>query len=264
MSASKSQAGPGHPAPPGGAGGKPLHVHAFGIDVDVADKHAVEKPPMSRNAKWLIWLGVVVLVGAGVMWWERRPDTDLDSEAANNADVRQVVELERKADRSGLAQLARSTDPVVARRAVTSLGNIGAGDEVRSVLTDTRTEVRTAALSAMGRAPTVEQLPTLAKAMREDPESTVRVVAMRGVANVPDFSIFDQLVPMLSDPDPSVRKAAIGAIEDRIGLKFSDYQADGSAADRAKAIIRIRATVPLFRQRFDNYLAHQRERGEGR
>jgi HEAT repeat protein len=86
----------------------------------------------------------------------------------------------------------------------------------------------------------------------KDPDPTVQIAAIRSVASIRDFSIFDHLVPMLSDPQPAVRRSALAAIEDRIGLRFSDFDANGSETARLRAIAKIKSTLPNFKQRFDN------------
>jgi hypothetical protein len=93
-------------------------------------------------------------------------------------------------------------------------------------------------------------LDTLAK-YTEDPAPEVRIAAMRGISNIRDFSIFDRLLPMLSDPQPSVRRGAIQAIQDRVGLQFPDYNPDGPAEARGRAIARIRAMLPQMKHVFD-------------
>ena len=92
---------------------------AFGVTVDTADKkNASEKAPMTRERKAMIGLAALVPLIALVLWLQYRPTNDLDSEAAANAGVREVVKLQEKKDTSGLSQLTKSEDPAVARRAV--------------------------------------------------------------------------------------------------------------------------------------------------
>ena len=68
---------------------------------------------------------------------------------------------------------------------------------------------------------------------------------------------FDHLVQMLNDPDPAIRRSAIGAIEDRVGLKFSKYDPDGSATERGQEVARIRAMLPKWRRAFEDDIARQ-------
>ena len=223
----------------------------FGVAISTAPSHShAEKPGMSEKKKRLMIAGGLLVATAVVLYLQYRPSSDLDPEAAANPGVRNVVELEKKKDTTGLTQLVTNTDPDVARRAITSLANAGQYDAIQSALKDRRTEVRYAAVSGLGSSGDVSQLPTLAQ-YTQDPATDVRIAAMRGIANIRDFSIFDHLVPMLSDPQPSVRKAALMAIEDRVGLKFPDFKPDGSPADRGKAIARIKSVLPKMKQVFD-------------
>ena len=65
--------------------------------------------------------------------------------------------------------------------------------------------------------------------------------------------LFDHLLPMLSDPQPSVRRAALYAIQDRVGLQFRDFDPEGSEEARGKAIARIRASIPKMKRTFDQF-----------
>jgi HEAT repeat protein len=223
----------------------------FGVAISTAPAHSIaERPEMSQKKKRLILFGGLIIATALVLYFQYRPSSELDPEAAANPGVRQVVELEKKGDTGGLSQLITSTDSAVARRAVTSLANVGQLDAIQSALKDQRPEVRYAAVSGLGTSGDISQLPTLAQ-YTQDPASDVRIAAMRGISNIRDFSIFDHLVPMLSDPQPTVRKAALMAIQDRIGLQFPDYKPEGSPAERGAAIARIKAMLPKMKQVFD-------------
>jgi hypothetical protein len=233
------------------AAGKP--VVAFGIEVAptksgssavAVDEEAVQKK------KRIILAGSLIVLSGLVLWWQYRPTPADDPDAAAHPQVREVTQLQQKGDAAGLAQLAKSPDVVVARRAVTSLASMGNFDMIRASLNDRRMDVRYAAVSGLGQAGDVRHLETLSK-YTEDPAPEVRIAAMRGISNIRDFSIFDHLIPMLSDPESSVRRSAIQAIQDRVGLQFPDYKPDDSAESRARAIGRIRAMIPKMKQVFD-------------
>jgi hypothetical protein len=224
---------------------------AFGITVDPATaKTAGEKPPMTRERKLLIWLGALAPLIALGIWYQYGSHNELDSEAAANAGVREVVKLQEKKDTGALVQLSKSDDSAVARRAVMALADVGGPDAVRDALSDRRAEVRYAAVTGLGRDGDPAMLPLLAKSA-QDPASDVRVAAIRGISNIRDFTIFEHLFPSLNDPDVSVRRSALGAIEDRIGLKFPDYKPEDSASQRGSAIARMRAQVAKMKQVFD-------------
>jgi HEAT repeat protein len=223
---------------------------AFGVTVDANEKKSGEKPPMSRERKAMLALGALVPVIGLVLWLQYRPTNDLDSEAASNAAVREVVKLQEKKDTAGLTQMTRNDDPMVARRAVQALGDIGGANAVRDYLDDKRTEVRYVAVSALGSDGDPSALPVLSK-YTQDPAPDVRVAAVRSISNIRDFTIFDHLIPCLNDPDISVRRSALSAIEDRVGLKFPDFKPDDTASKRAAAVARMRAQVSKMKQVFD-------------
>jgi HEAT repeat protein len=239
-------------SPPQNGPGHPPHqtLNAFGVSVELGEKSVAEKQPMGREKKGLIYVGGLLATIVGVLWLQYRPASDLDSEAAANPGVRQVVELQNKKDAAGLAQLARSDDAAVARRAVFALADVGGSDAVRDYANDRRAEVRYAVVTGLGRDADPSALPLLSK-YAQDPASDVRVAAIRSISNIRDFTIFDHLYPSLNDPDPSVRRAALGAIEERIGLKFPDYKPEDSSGNRAKAVARMRAQIGQMKQVFD-------------
>jgi HEAT repeat protein len=217
---------------------------------------ATESDAAREKKRKLMMAGGLAVFAAAVLWWQYRPVDELDSEAAGNDGVRQVVELERKKDASGLTQLARSDDSATARRAVLALADVGGLDAVRGALADKRPEVRYAAVYGLGKAADPSTLPLLSK-YAQDPASEVRVGAIRSISNIRDFSIFEHLMPSLNDPDTSVRRAAIGAIEERVGLKFPDYKAEDPPEARARALGRIRASVSKMKGVFDRATAFE-------
>src|SRR5689334_6592470 len=98
---------------------------AFGVTVDPATaKAAGEKPPMTRERKMLIGLGALAPLLALGLWYQYGSHNELDSEAASNAGVREVVKLQEKKDTGALVQLSKSEDPAVARRAVLALADV--------------------------------------------------------------------------------------------------------------------------------------------
>jgi hypothetical protein len=203
-----------------------------------------------QKKKRLITAGTLIVLSGLVFWWQTRPTVAPDPDVAAHPEVREVVKLQQSGDAAGLAQLAKSSDEVVARRAVTSLASLGNFDLIRNSLNDRRAEVRYAAVSGLGQSGDVRHLDTLAK-YAADPAPEVRIAAMRGISNIRDFSIFDHLIPMLSDPQPSVRRGAIEAIQSRVGLQFPDFDPEGSAESRGRAIARIRAMIPKMKKVFD-------------
>ncbi len=220
----------------------------FGVAISTAPAHSTaERPEMSQKKKRMILAGGLLAAAAVVLWLQYRPTNDLDPEAAANPAVREVVEMAKKNDTDGLARMAKSDDSAVARRAVSSLGSAGRFDALRDSLNDRRPEVRGAA--GLGGSGDLQAIAPYTK----DPDTQVRIAAMRGIANSRDFAMFDHLVPMLSDPQPSVRRAALFAIQDRVGLQFRDFDPEGSDESRAKAIARIRDSIPRMKRAFDQF-----------
>lgn len=234
---------------------------AFGVTVDPVAKSSAEKLPMTPRRKALIWLAAGVPVIGLVLWYQYGSHNDVDADA--NADVREVVKLEQKKDAAGLAQLVRSDDSAVARRAVVALGNLQGPSGLDSALSDRRADVRLTAVTQLASSGDAAPIPVLARYLK-DPEPDIRITAMRGIANSRDFTMFDHLIPMLNDPQASVRRGALSAIESRIGLKFDDFDPNGSAESRAAAIARMRALLPKFRQRFELANDFERNRQRGR
>ena len=229
---------------------KPITATAFGVSITVGKQAADEHAPMSPKKKKLIIFTCLIGASALVLFWQYYPRNTLDSEAQNNPEVRKVVEMEQKKDSSGLAQMIKSDDSAAAARAVSSLANVSGIDAIRGAFDDRREEVRAAAVTALARNPGVEQLPELDQ-YAEDPAADVRIAAIRGISSIRDFSIFDSLFRKLSDPQPVVRRAALAAIEDRIGLKFPYYDPNGSPEQRAAAIGRMRTQASKMKQVFD-------------
>jgi HEAT repeat protein len=237
---------------------------AFGVSIgaDARKDRAHDAPALPERVRRRRYRAIGAVVAAVIVagaWWWTRDGGELDSEAASNAGVRDVLKMERKGDVAGLRRLAGSDDPAVASRAVAALAGSGDVASVGAALRDSRMEVRYAAVTGLAQSGDPAQLDAMTQVLK-DPAPEVRIAAVRGVSGVRDFSIFERLIPMLSDPQSSVRRAAIGAIEERIGLRFDDFNADAYPEARAKAVARIKATVPHFRARFETANAFEVER----
>lgn len=229
----------------------PAPASAFGVTIASAQAAHAEKAAMDPTRKRNIILIGAVVVLALVSIWMRMPSKSEDPEAADHPEVTKVEEMRTKQDTAGLTQMTKNPDAVVAARAVNALASIGGSDAVRDSLGDSRPEVRYMAVSGLGSAGDVRDLDALSDVIVQDPAPTVRIAAVRGISNIRDFSIFDRLFVALNDPEASVRRAALGAIEDRIGLKFPDYQPDGPGGARAVAINRMRTMISKMKPGFD-------------
>ncbi len=229
----------------------PAPASAFGVTISSAQSAHAEKAPVDPARKRNIMLIAGVVVLALISIWLRMPSKVEDPEAAAHPEVAKVEEMRTKQDTAGLNQMIKNPDPVVAARAVNALAGIGGSDAVRESLGDPRPEVRYMAVSGLGSSGDVRDLDALSDVVVQDPAPTVRIAAVRGISNIRDFSIFDRLFVALNDPEASVRRAALGAIEDRIGLQFPDYKPDGPGGARAVAINRMRTTISKMKMGFD-------------
>ena len=222
---------------------------AFGVTIGATSLHAAEKQPLSRQKKNLFALVGIALAIALVFYIQHRPAND-DPDAALHPAVKEVDNLAGKKDAGALVQYTKNDDIVVAQRAVKALGNLGDTSALRESLTDTRPEVRSEAISQLSDHATASDLPELSEYL-QDSEPAVRISAMRGIASVRDFSMFDYLLPMLADPDINVRRGAIAALEERLGQHFSGYHPT-ELSTAQPTIARIKAILPNFKKRFDN------------
>jgi hypothetical protein len=227
----------------------PKTATMFGVSIQVDNKKADEKRPMTRNKKAGITAGVLLGL-SGVVLYLQYHNRTLDLDAAEHPAVKEVTQLAEKKDTGGLLQYTRNEDIIVAQRAVSALARVGGADSLREVVNDPRADVRSLAVAELASHADVEQLPALGQYL-QDPDPGVKLAAMRGIAAIRDFSIFDYLVPMLNDPQPVVRRGAIQAIEARMGMRFSDFDPNDAAASQ-RAVARIRSMLPNFKERFDN------------
>jgi len=239
---------------------EPAALHAFGIDVPIEAAHgqSAGRKPLDRTKKAWIAFACLITVSAGVWWWQNRPAPDSDPDLADHPEIAQVQKLKSKNDTTALAPLVKDRDVVVASRAVQALGDLGDSRAVASAMSDSRSEVRFAAASAIGASAGPEHIPALSKVMREDTNRDVRLAAMRSLSSVHDFSIFDHLIAALQDSDPNIRRSALGAIEKRIGLVFPDFKPNGSSESRAQAIAHIRQLLPAYKKGFEEDAARAR------
>jgi hypothetical protein len=229
-------------------------MSAFGVTI--ADRHKpAEAPEMTKKKKQIILACVLGGLTALVLLWQFWPSGPGDDPAlAAMPQIKPVVQAEQKKDIPALQQMASNNDPIVASRAITALANLGDTSVIDRISRNSPQEMRLAAVGALSSSRDPAQIQTLAR-FASDPSADVRMQVVAGIANIPDFQIFDPLMKMLDDPDPTVRNAAIRAIEDKIGLKFRDY--DPKYPSQA-VISRIKALVPRFKQNFEGYIEYNK------
>lgn len=156
--------------------------------------------------------------------------------------VELVDDLHKKRDGAGLKKLIASDDTNVAMRAVTALADVDGVDSISAAFADKRVQVRYMAVSVLGNSKDPAQLDKLAKFLKDDAPS-VRIAAVRGISQFPNFASFDYLFDALDDSDAGVRRSALGAIEDRVGLRFPVFKVDDPIEKRKAASAQMRARV---------------------
>ena len=166
----------------------------FGVSiaVDKQQQQVVERQPMSVKRKRLIIAGALVLASVLILWMQYGGSTSGDPEAAGHPGLKDVKALAAKKDVSGLTQLTKSDDVIVAKRAVTALAALSGVGAIGEALDDPRPEVRTVAVSELANGGDVNSLPVLSKYL-EDPDPGVRIVAIRGIASLRQRLNLDRL-----------------------------------------------------------------------
>ncbi|MGX6744451.1 fumarate reductase/succinate dehydrogenase flavoprotein subunit [Streptomyces xantholiticus] len=179
-------------------------------DLNALHPYLTDSDPAVRAAAVAV-LGETVPVGVGLALAERLRDAAPQVRTAAAAALRELVEV-LPADTefgAGLREALNVADPTVRAAALDVLRALRLGDApvYAAALTDTDIEVRISAVRALV---SVDAVPQLAVAAT-DPAREVRVAVARGLAAVhaPAPASLD---PLLDDPDPLVRGAALTAL----------------------------------------------------
>jgi HEAT repeat protein len=199
--------------------------------------------------RWIALGTAIACFGAAAVIWRL---TSRDSGGSPDEMASEIRKLEDARDVVSLAQEAKHADASRATLAVRALGTVGGAQALAEALCDPRAEIRAAAVSRLGDLADPANLPQLAGHLR-DGRREVRIAALRGIAQVRDFSMFDSLVLGLHDPDPMVRRLAHQTLEERIGAVFAFYDPDASEPARSAAIARIKERIPGYRRAFDDH-----------
>lgn len=179
-------------------------------DLDALRPYLGDSDPAVRAAA-VAALGETVPAGAGPALAERLRDTAPQVRAAAAAALRELVEVLPAEPEfgAGLREALGVADPAVRAAALDVLRALRLGDAgmYAAALGDTGIEVRISAVRALV---SVDAVPELAAAAA-DPAREVRVAVARGLAAVhaPAPAPLD---PLLDDPDPLVRGAALAAL----------------------------------------------------
>ena len=182
--------------------------------------------------KLKLLVAIAAILGVLVIWQLMRGSgLPLDSLDARMEKMRLAGDVE------GLAAAARSTDILVARRAVETLGYLGpkAVEHIRRLLADPRPEIRQRAASAYTRAADSKEAPPVAELARTDKIPAVRAAAVTALGQAHVYGEMETLLAAMDDEDVVVRNRAADAVTLILGRRYR-YDPNGSAADRLRAI----------------------------
>jgi hypothetical protein len=227
-------------------------MSAFGVTIADKTSSSAEKPPMSKQKKQVLLLCGLLVVALPLLYWLYWPETPSEDPAVvANPEIKPVVQAAEKKDIPQLQQLAADNNPIVASRAVTALAQLGDPSVLQQAAQDRRPEVRLAAVANMQ--PTAKNLGTLAW-FAEDPDPNVRLRSVATLAKVEEHAAFGPLLKMLEDNDPTIRQAAIRAIEVKSGFVFRDFN---PSMRNPAAVAKIRNLLETSKA---SYEAHIREK----
>ncbi|MCM9081177.1 fumarate reductase/succinate dehydrogenase flavoprotein subunit [Streptomyces spororaveus] len=204
------------PAPaPGGSGSSPRILELLALAEESPDLAALTPyladPDPAVRAAAVAALGETVPAGAGPALAARLADAAPVVRAAAAAALRELVEVLPGGPElgAGLRAALAVPDPAVRSAALEALRALRLGDAelYAASLADTDPEVRIHAVRALV---SVDAVPDLAVAAA-DPAREVRVAVAKGLASVhaPAPAPLD---PLLADPDPLVRGAALASL----------------------------------------------------
>jgi len=217
-----------------------------------------EADPQKKRLICIVIFGAIVLAiaGAFVFWMTR--------ESGPSAEVRRLQKLADKKDVSGLAREVSGSNAQVARTAVEKLADVGGADarrEIERAWTDARPEVREAVVTNYARVADPQNVSLLAGAMQGTQPPDVRAAAAKSIGQLRAWNGLDALLAGLNDPDPYVRRAAYGALQEVLpGVRW-EYNPDQSAPERARAIAAIRSSVPNMKNMYDAYMRKLNQSG---
>ncbi|GGR80351.1 fumarate reductase/succinate dehydrogenase flavoprotein-like FrdA [Streptomyces nojiriensis] len=203
------------PAPAHGSASSPRILELLALAEESPDLAALTPyladPDPAVRAAAVAALGETVPAGAGPALAARLADAAPVVRAAAAAALRELVEVLPGGPElgTGLRAALAVPDPAVRSAALEALRALRLGDAelYAASLADTDPEVRIHAVRALV---SVDAVPELAAAAA-DPAREVRVAVAKGLASVhaPAPAPLD---PLLADPDPLVRGAALGAL----------------------------------------------------
>ncbi|MEU8434056.1 fumarate reductase/succinate dehydrogenase flavoprotein subunit [Streptomyces sp. NPDC029216] len=206
------------PAAGDGGGASPRILELLGLveeapELGVLRGYLADPDPAVRSAAVAV-VGETVPAGAGPALAERLRDADPGVRAAAAGALRELLEVlpgDPGLD-AGLREALAVADRVVRAAALEGLRALRLGDAplYARFLADPDTEVRVHAVRALVSVDALAELATAAG----DGAREVRVAVAKGLAAVaaPGAGVRSALGPLLGDPDPLVRAAALGAL----------------------------------------------------
>ena len=167
-----------------------------------------------------------ILVGCG---GSGDPDTD------------RINRLQKQGNAAALEQEVEKADPRAACAAVRALGRMGpqAQPQIEKALRSPHAEVRQEAALVYPRAAQGTTAPPLASAARTDEESNVRAAAVTALGHMRAVDEIETLLAAVEDPDPLVRQRAAEAIA-RIMGRIYDFSGTPQQRQQAAATVRER------------------------
>lgn len=137
----------------------------------------------------------------------RDPSEVVRAEAAEFLGTARLSPSVRETAATALLAKLADVSITVRRRAVHSLGILGAGTGTLSIarlLSDPEPSVRAAAAEALGRYRDADAVPALRRALAAPNESMVALALVEALAVLPDPSVEDDLLALLDDPPPGL------------------------------------------------------------
>ena len=153
-----------------------------------------------------------------------------------------MEKLRADGDVEALATEAKSPDIRTARRAVESMGYVGpkAVRQIRRALKDPRPQIRQRAATAYARAADPKEAAApLADVARTDKSTEVRAAAVTALGRSRACGEMETLLAAMNDEDIVVRRRAAEAVVLIIGRRYP-YDPNGPSARRLKSIAVIR------------------------
>lgn len=203
----------------------------------------------SRNRASMVLAVSLALVCAMLLWQRLNGSTDVLAMARSGQVEQRLLALEHLRSMVGpsadeaLRRLARDEDERVAKLAVRELGGRPSEANRRvleGVLGDpgVSQSLRGEAIAALGGHAEAGDKP-LVRMLQEGESPVIRAGAARALGTRRDREAVPVLIEALSDPDPSVRMAAITAIN-RMTVRRTTYRAEAEPGTQDAAIETIR------------------------